>query len=172
MAAPSPHHPTAASVPSTLKTLTSSLLVSPKPESPAQTFLLLSVLRPRVPPHLLGDYLISSLAHQSELPVTHPTPYRPLSSAAPSFWALRLKARHPFSFAADPSHQAGLPAVLLHSTVWSLAVSHLVHWRAGSEPLGLWALVSSPACLLSPAPRPLLPRGQRDKGVSKCCFSY
>lgn len=101
VAVPSPNCPAAVPFPalSTLDTQDSptltSVQVSPTPESPAQTFLLLSRLRPRVPQHLLGNHLISNLGHQIDLPMPpRPAPpiHRPPVSAALSFRALRPKA--------------------------------------------------------------------------------
>lgn len=102
-----------------------SVLVSPTPESPAQTFLLLSVLRPWISLHLLGDYLISSLAHQSEPPVTHPHP--PEASELSSSVVLGSQAESQASFLFWPQTRAiRLACLLCGSTpLWSLAVSHL-----------------------------------------------
>lgn len=168
VAVPSPNRPAAVPfpAPSTLNTQDSptltSVQVSPTPESPAQTFLLLSRLKPRVPQHLLGNHLISNLGHQIDLPVPLPPTAHPQASNLSSSVLPGSQAKSrgcPFPSAPDPSYQENLPTVPLGCIESGYVLP--CPWPSGSDHWIClqWSPNLSPR--VSPAPHLSFPRGQR-----------
>ena len=172
VAVPSPNRP--AAVPflalSTLNSQDSpaltSVQVSPTPESPAQTFLLLSRLRPQVPQHLLGNHLLSNLGHQIDLPVAPPPDPQASNLSSSVLPGSQAKSwGRPFPSAPDPSYQESLPTVPL-GCIESGYFSPCPRPSGSDHRICLhWSPNLSPR--LSPAPHPSFPRGQRPGRVSR-----